>query len=151
VGRRIDTLNGNIYFDNNCFIYNVDQVAPYDALLKEIWERARQGLCGLITSELTLTEVLVKPFKAQDLLLEQGFRDLLQGSTEVTLVPITIPILEQAARIRSAISIKTPDAIHAATGLAAACAQFITNDAGFRRVAGLPVTLIGELESSAAL
>src|SRR5262249_16848275 len=137
-------------FDSNCFIYSVDFVAPYDALLGEIWDRARQGLCAIVTSELTLMETLVKPFKIADPTLEKTFRDSLQHSTEVSLIPITIPILEQAARIRSAISIKTPDAIHAATGLAAACTQFITNDTGFHRVSGLPVTLVSELESAAA-
>ena len=43
MGRRIDTLKGKIYFDSNCFIYGVDRVAPYDALLAEISEHARQG------------------------------------------------------------------------------------------------------------
>ena len=148
MGRRIDTLRGNLYFDSNAFIYSADHVVPYDALLDEIWDRARQGLCAIVTSELTLMEVLVKPFKTNSAILENIFRELLQDSTETTLIPITIPILERAARIRSTISIKTPDAIHAATGLIAACTHFITNDNDFRRVAGLPVTLVSELESA---
>ena len=146
MGRRIDTLRGNIYFDANCFVYNIDRVAPYNALLREVLMRANQGNCTIITSELTLMEVLVKHFKLGDDLLEEAFRDALQHTNEVSLIPVTIPILERAARIRASISIKTPDAIHAATGLIAGCTAFITNDTDFRRVAGLPVALIDELE-----
>jgi predicted nucleic acid-binding protein len=56
VGRRIDTLKGKIYFDSNCFIYGIDRVLPYAALLDEVSERSRQGFCAIITSELTLME-----------------------------------------------------------------------------------------------
>jgi predicted nucleic acid-binding protein len=89
-------------------------------------------------------EVLVKPFKFGNALLEQGFRDALQNAAEVTL----IPILERAARIRSTINLKTPDAIHAATGLIGGCAAFIMSATDFRRVAGLPMTPVSELESA---
>jgi len=144
----ISQLAGTIYFDANCFIYSVERIEPYRTNLQPIWERARDGHCRIITSELTVMETLVKPLKDGNASLENGFRALLQGSNEVTLIPVALAILENAARLRASHPIKTPDAIHAASGLAAGCTYFITNDAGFRRITTLPVTLLSEIPSA---
>ncbi len=72
--------------------------------------------------------------------LETLFRDFLTAG-EMRLVPATLGIWEQAARLRG-LGLRTPDALHAATGLAVGCALFLTNDAIFARVPGLPVTLL---------
>src|SRR5439155_738986 len=69
----------------------------------------------------------------------------LLGATSISMRPITSNILRAAARIRATTSIKTPDAIHAATALAVGCAQFITNDADYRKLRPLPVVLLKEL------
>jgi predicted nucleic acid-binding protein len=65
----------------------------------------------------------------------------------VTLLPISLAILEQTAHLRATTNSKTPDAIHAATALAIGCTQFFTNDVGFRRIPGLPVTIVSEMPS----
>ena len=61
------------------------------------------------------------------------------------MVPATRRHWEETARLRAATGLKTPDALHAATALLAGCALFITNDADFRRVDGLPVTILDDL------
>jgi predicted nucleic acid-binding protein len=76
--------------------------------------------------------------------VETGFRALLQYASDVQLIAITHAILEQAASLRARTTIKTPDAIHAATALLAGCALFVTNDSAFRRIAGLPAALLSE-------
>jgi predicted nucleic acid-binding protein len=70
-----------------------------------------------------------------------AFRNLLL-STPFKLVPISRPILDQAAGLRAASGIKTPASIHAATALLANCTRFLTNDKGFSRVAGLSVQVL---------
>jgi predicted nucleic acid-binding protein len=50
--------------------------------------------------------------------------------------------------LRANHNLKTPDAIHAATALAAGCVLFVTNDAGFRCVPGLPVAVLSEVAAS---
>ena len=61
------------------------------------------------------------------------------------LVPIARAVLERAAALRAATNLKTPDAIHAATALIEGCTLFVTNDALFRRVPGLNVTVLRDL------
>jgi predicted nucleic acid-binding protein len=54
-------------------------------------------------------------------------------------------VIERAAALRAATSLKTPDAIHAATALIEECTLLVTNDALFRRVPGLNVTVLRDL------
>jgi predicted nucleic acid-binding protein len=139
-------LQGTLYLDSNCFIYSIERIEPYQTLLQPVWESARDGYCSIVTSELTVLETLVKPMQSGNAVLEQAFRALLQETQEVTLLPITLAILEQAARFRAISHVKTPDAIHAASSLAVKCSNFLTNDIGFRRIAGLPVTILSETQ-----
>jgi len=94
--------------------------------------------------ELVLLETLVKPLREADTLLEHLFRSLLY-SREVRLIPATAAIWEHAARLRASTGLKTPDALHAATSLAAGSTLLISNDEAFRRVADLPLALLDEI------
>ena len=79
-----------------------------------------------MTSELTLLEVLVKPRRLNNLTLEQAFRDFL-GPSKVRVLPISLAVLERAIDLRL-LGLKTPDAIHVATGLLEGCDLFLTRD-----------------------
>jgi predicted nucleic acid-binding protein len=97
----------------------------------------------VLTSELTALEVLVGPLKASNTTLETLYRQAPFSSLDLRLVPISLAILEPAARLRATVAgLKTPDAIHAATALASKCELLLTNDPGFRHVSNLRVTLL---------
>lgn len=89
--------------------------------------------------------MLVGPIKQGNATLQAGFKRLLLRSTNVRTVPILQSVLERAASLRAETGLKTPDAIHAATALGEGCAHFVTNDAAFRRVPGLNVTVLRDL------
>lgn len=76
------------------------------------------------------------------------YRSVLLGTASFASVPITRSILESAAQLRAGYQLKTPDAIHAATALALGATLFVSNDAGFRRVPGLPVAVLREVAAS---
>ncbi|HEV2405428.1 MAG TPA: PIN domain-containing protein, partial [Ktedonobacterales bacterium] len=100
----------------------------------------------VLTSELTALETLVGPLRTGDTALETLFRQALYSSPDLRLAPITLAVLERAARLRATTpSLKTPDAIHAATALVEGCALFVTNDAAFSHVPGLNVRLLRDL------
>lgn len=132
MGRLILPESGLIYLDANCFIYSVEHIEPYSALLAPVWRRG-----GIVTSELTRLEVLVKPFEAGDEELSEVYRQLL-NAREIECVPLSAEILEEAARLRAATGIKTPDAIHAASSLARNAGLFLSNDKRFRNFPSLP-------------
>lgn len=137
--------SGMVYVDANAVIYSVERIEPYHSLLRPMWSAAGIGSFGIVTSEMTLLEVLVGPFKKGNAPLEAEFRTLLLKSANVFLIRITQDVLEQAARLRATANLKTPDAIHAATSLLQGCVLFVTNDATFRRVPGLPAAVLSEL------
>jgi hypothetical protein len=55
----------------------------------------------VLTSELTLLEVLVKPLKVGDMATVAAFRTVLRHSPDVQMVPITQSVLEEAAKLRN--------------------------------------------------
>nr|VFK26141.1 MAG: PIN domain-containing protein [Candidatus Kentron sp. MB]VFK35459.1 MAG: PIN domain-containing protein [Candidatus Kentron sp. MB]VFK77402.1 MAG: PIN domain-containing protein [Candidatus Kentron sp. MB] len=122
----------------HCFIYSVERIEPYCRILEPVWQRG-----GIVTSDLTLLEVLVKPFKADDKLLQGIYRDLLNAD-EIERISLSPALLEQAARLRAATGIKTPDAIHAACGIAKKAVLFISNDKGLQCVPALPLAYLND-------
>jgi predicted nucleic acid-binding protein len=136
---------GPIYADTNAIIYRVERIEPYLTAAAPLWDALDAGLMQVVTSELTLLEVLVKPLRDGNMTLVSLFRTVLFGTTGLTSLPITRTILESAAQLRAAHLLKTPDAIQAATALAAGSSLFVSNDAAFRRVPDLPVAVLSEV------
>jgi predicted nucleic acid-binding protein len=135
---------GLVYLDANSIIYSVEKHPDYWPLLQPVWQAAQGKTIEIVSSDLVLMEVLVAPLKSGNTALALAYEQLfLQAQTR--LLPITQPILREAARLRSTTKLKTPDAIHAATAMNAGVALFITNDAGFRNVANLPVVILSDL------
>ena len=96
------------------------------------------------TSDLTLAEVLVKPFRENNVAWQRTYQEALQPSVNLKLLPISRAILIAAAQVRAQSLIKLPDAIHAATAQQVSCGSFLTNDPGFKVVKDLPVVLLSE-------
>lgn len=132
--------SGHVYVDANTVIYAVERIEPYHTVLEPLWQAAHQRQLSLITSELTWLETLVKPLRDKHARLEILFRSFLSAE-EMMLIPASLPIWEEAARLRG-VGLKTPDALHAATAVTVGCSMFITNEPIFLRVGQLPVTLL---------
>jgi predicted nucleic acid-binding protein len=137
--------SGTVYLDANSFIYSIERIDPYRGILDTLWQAVSFGQFTVVTSELTLLEVLVKPLRVGDVTTATAFRTVLRNSPDVQMLPITQPVLEKAASLRATMNIKTPDAIHAATALLNGCALFVTNDSTFRRLSNLAVTVLSEI------
>ena len=137
------TESGKVYVDTPSVIYSVDRIGIYESLLRPLWDAMDAEAIGVVTSELTLLETLVKPFKDGDGGLAADYERFLTD-TRLELHSISLSILKDAAKLRAA-GLKTPDAIHAATSQLSGCCEFITNDLDFRKVSGLKVVILKEL------
>ena len=135
---------GSVYIDANAIIYSVERIEPYRELLAPMWQEAGAGRFALASSELVVLETLIKPLREGNARLEMLFRSIF-AAAEMDLIPATLAIWEDAARIRAATGLKTSDALHAATALQAQCTLFVTNDGDFRRVQGLPIVVLDDL------
>lgn len=133
-----------VYADTSIFIYTIEEHPDYYDLLQPLWAQFLSRDLKLLSSELTLLETLVVPIRESDTDLIETYEWLLLGS-HIQLLPIAQTILRAAANLRAATSLKTPDAIHAATALSQECTLFLTNDSQFRTVLGLPAIVLRDL------
>ena len=147
MGPLILPTGGSVYVDANAIIYSVERVEPYRSLLDPMWEEARGGRFTLASSELIVLETLIKPLREGNAHLKMLFRSIF-AAAEMELVPATLAVWEDAARIRAETGLATPDALHAATALRTGCTLFITNDTDFHRVQGLPTVILDDMRSS---
>lgn len=129
-----------IYCDSNVFIIAVERSGPVADAIWRLIERAGALTRPVITSELALAEVLVKP------LADHGgpakfstgtgpgttastYVDILTTTPGVKLIPVARDVLILAAHQRAdAMAIKLPDAIHLATAESQDCTHFVTAD-----------------------
>ena len=145
MGSLVLPVSGRVYVDTQSVIYVVEKHPLYAPLLQSLWNTVHGSAVAVITSDLTLMECLVMPLRNSDTVLHSDFENVLLHS-DIFLHPISRDILLESARLRAVIpSLRTPDAIHAATATVSGCSQFITNDAGFRRIPGLTVTLLDDV------
>jgi predicted nucleic acid-binding protein len=136
--------SSRIYFDTAPFIYSVEKHANYWNTLRPFWLTVRKDSIKIVTSNLTLLETLVKPTQNGNQKLIQAYTRILTGS-EIELFEITTQILKDAVQIRAVQKFKTPDAIHAATAIAANCRYLVTNDAGFKGLDDINVVILDDL------
>lgn len=135
---------GLVYLDANAVIYSVEKHSLYWPLLEPLWQAAKGKTIEIVSSDLTLMESLIGPLQSGGTVLANAYEQLFQQA-QTRLLPITQPILREAAGLRATTKLRTPDALHAATALNAGCVLFVTNDAGFRGVAGLPLAILSDL------
>ena len=117
-----------VYFDTAPVIYNVEGIAPYADLLEPVFRAVQSGSVRACTATLTLAETLVVPYRDKHLALLEKIEELLMGTPDLTLFPLTPEIARETARIRAKSSIKTPDAIQLATARIRGIDYFLTND-----------------------
>jgi predicted nucleic acid-binding protein len=128
------------------FIYFVERHAAYIERMRAVFERADRGDLQIITSVITLLEVLAVPTVEGRQDVQNAYRHMLMNTPQVAAVPVNAAIAEQAALIRATYRLRTPDALHIATAIVAGCDAFLTNDMAFKRVKDIPVLLLDELE-----
>ena len=147
MGELVISSGSKVYVDTAVLIYTLEENTDYFDLLKPLWIKFQAQEIELISSELILMEVLVLPLRNNNESLISDYEQLLLNSA-MQLIPINQFILRQAANLRATNSLKTSDAIHAATAMAVNCDLFITNDRGFRNLAELPVVILTEVLTS---
>jgi predicted nucleic acid-binding protein len=128
------------------FIYFVERHPAYIDRVRAIFRQVNSGTPQAVTSVITLTEVLVMPIRTGHVQYQQEYRDMLLNTVNITTQPVSALIAERAAQLRAQYNLRTPDALHLATALAAGCDAFLTNDLALKRVTEVRVLALDELE-----
>ena len=141
-----EVLTGKrVYFDANIFIHSFEGFPGYETQLAVLARLVDEKACSVCTSELTLCEVLAKPFRENMSDIVISYRRALETDGIVRLIPASRATFLRAAMLRGQLGLKTPDAIHAATAVESECAAFLTNDSLLRLPATLERVLFSDL------
>jgi predicted nucleic acid-binding protein len=136
---------GPVAVDTVILIYFAERNARYVDAVRPLFAAADRGEIALVTSGVTLLEVLVVPYRAGDLALASRYEALLTRSRGLTLVALDRPLLRSAAQLRAVHGVRTPDALQLAAALSRRCGAFLTNDRRLPHLPTLPVLQLRDL------
>jgi predicted nucleic acid-binding protein len=139
MGLMADVGRGPVGVDTAIFIYFIEEHPRFLPLIEPLFREVDQGRRKLVTSALTLMEVLVVPYRSGDHLLADQYEALLTHSRGVRVAEISRDHLRAAAQLRATTGAKTPDALQLVAALAAGCATFVTNDREIPAIRGLRI------------
>lgn len=130
-----------IFWDTNLFIYLFEQNAEWAPRVIELREKMLMRGDQLLTSWLTVGEVLTKPKELQNAVLEKSYLDFFRsGSLE--LIPFDFEAAQRYSEIRSRERVRPADSIQLACAAAAATDLFVTNDSHLSHLVVSGITFI---------
>ena len=132
-----------VFFDTNLFIYLIEENPIYFNQINKLIKFLMDNNYQIVTSTLTLGEILTKPYKDNRMDLVQEYKIFFSA---IELVELNNEIASIFARVRADYGIKTPDAIQLASAVYAGCDLFATNDDKLSRFDGCRVLLLSEFD-----
>lgn len=145
----IEPLLGHVVgVDTAPFIYYTEENSDYINAIAPFFEAVGRGEVAIITSVVTLLEVLVHPTKSGNTDLAKKYRELLFKTKGIKTIDVTQDIAEEAARLRASYNIRTPDAIHVATAIKAGADFILTNDISFPSLTNPKVLVLDQIKDN---
>jgi predicted nucleic acid-binding protein len=115
-----------VFWDTNLFIYLFEGSGAFSKQVAGLRSRMLVRGDQLLTSAMTLGEVLVKPVQSGDSKAADYYQKLI--TTTVVLLPFEEKAALVYARLRADRSLRPPDAIQLACAASVGVDLFITND-----------------------
>jgi predicted nucleic acid-binding protein len=130
-----------IFWDTNLFIYLFEKNPEWSPRVIEFRQRMRQRRDELLTSCLTVGEVLTKPKELGNATLEKAYLNFFSGGS-IQLVTFDLAAAACYGEIRSHERVRPADAIQLACAAAAGTDLFVTNDSRLSKLVVQGVTFI---------
>ena len=134
-----------IALDTSIFIYQLETNPRYLAYTDHIFSWIERPGSKAITSTITMTELLVQPYRDSDEQRADEFYGLLSTYPNLDWIAPNLEIADLAARIRALHRLRTPDALQAATAEHSLATGLITNDPVFERVGIFETMVLDQL------
>lgn len=137
-------INKKVCIDTAPFIYFMESHSHYGKIVKGIFNDIEKGIVEAITTNITLLEVLVHPYRIGNEKLAGRYRDILLNSEGLTTFEVDHEISDQAAKVRAKYSIRTPDAIQISTAIIHNADVFLTNDDALKKISEINVVCLND-------
>jgi predicted nucleic acid-binding protein len=115
-----------IFFDTNVFIYMFEGLEPQRTRMIEIRRRMLERGDQIVTSAMTLGELLVKPTKLGQASLIEQYDRVVRSTAQV--ISFDAQVAWRFASLRATHNIRSADAIQLACAAHAGVDLFLTND-----------------------
>ncbi|OFV98910.1 MAG: hypothetical protein A3F68_10760 [Acidobacteria bacterium RIFCSPLOWO2_12_FULL_54_10] len=133
-----------IALDTSIFIYQLEGNARYLPFTDHIFRWLEQSGSRAVTSTITMTELLVQPYRDSNEQRVDEYYGLLSSYPHLEWIAPSLEIADLAARYRAQYRLRTPDAIQAATAVHGHATGLITNVPVFERVDGVEAMVVGK-------
>jgi predicted nucleic acid-binding protein len=124
-----------VFWDTNLFIYLFEDNAEWSPCVVALRKKMRARGDELITSWLTVGEVITKPREWGNRMLEKSYLDFFTSGA-VGLIAFELEAAKNYGEIRSRARVRPVDAVQLACAAATKADLFVTND---NRLSGLVV------------
>jgi predicted nucleic acid-binding protein len=123
----------------------VEANSRYVSLTDDVFRWLEHADHSAVTSTITLTELLVLPYRNSNEQHVDEFYAILSTYPNLEWVPPSLQIADTAARLRAVHRLRTPDALQAATAVHSLATGLVTNDAAFEPVMHFETVLLESL------
>ena len=135
-------MNGKkVFWDTNLFIYLIEESDQYKYKITNMLKFLEENDYEIVTSTLTLGEILTKPYKENRLDLVEKYRNFFH---KIEMIELNSDIATLFSKVRADYGIKTPDAIQLASAVYSGCKLFATNDDQLKRFKECDILLLNE-------
>lgn len=134
-----------IALDTSVFIYELEANPRYAELADPIFSWIEQSGHSAVTSTITMTELLVQPYRDSGEDRVNLFYGLLTSYPHLEWIAPDLEIADTAARFRALHRLGIPDALQAATAVHSKAMGVIANDSVFARVDAFETLLFDDL------
>ena len=128
-------VGDRLYLDTNVLIHFVEGHAEFAGILQDLFVAIDEHAVNAVTSELALTEVMIKPIANSRPDVAATYARLLAPGSAIDVRPLDRATLLRAAELRAQFGGRTFDALHVAAAELAGCDYLISED---RRLAVPP-------------
>jgi predicted nucleic acid-binding protein len=133
-----------VFFDTNVFVYLFEDYEPFSSMVDAIWRRMIHRRDQLITSAMTLGELLVKPSRLGQASLVQAYDRILRSRAQV--LNFDASVAWRYASLRATHTLRNADAIQLACASHFGVDLFITNDTSLHKLNVPGIGFIAPLE-----
>jgi predicted nucleic acid-binding protein len=133
-----------IFFDTDVFVYLFEDYEPFSSIVDATWRKMVLRRDQLVTSAMTLGELLVKPTKLGQASVVQEYDRVIRSRAQV--VTFDASVAWRYASLRATHKLRNADAIQLACASHFGVDLFITNDQNLHRLNVPGIGFIAPLE-----
>ena len=133
-----------IFFDTDVFVYLFEDYEPFSSIVDATWRKMVLRRDQLVTSAMTLGELLVKPTKLGQASVVQEYDRVIRSRAQV--VTFDASVAWRYASLRATHKLRNADAIQLACASHFGVDLFITNDKNLHRLNVPGIGFIAPLE-----